>query len=172
MSWSLSGVDGSKERRSARRRESERRWWWSVDAAPRRGPGSFWPGLFRHHTLERHRSWHDETQRERGDEDVVEVAPDLDPEVRHTTAAAELSGQRLPQGGLAELDQAPEAEDGPAAHLELIALGGLARGRGQGDGYAEGGGVESLGAAGQQEDQEQRGQRPARQLHKPGTAKV
>ena len=29
-----------------------------------------------------------------------------------------------------------------------------------------------VGAAGQQEDQEQRGQRPARQLHKPGTAKV
>ena len=53
-----------------------------------------------------------------------------------------------------------------------VALGRLASGRSHGDRHAECGGVESVGAAGQVEDQEQRGQRPARQLHKPGTAKV
>jgi len=53
-----------------------------------------------------------------------------------------------------------------------VTLGGLTRGRRHRDRHAEGGGVEGVGAAGQDEDQEQRGQRPARQPHKPGTLKV
>ena len=56
--------------------------------------------------------------------------------------------------------------------LGPVALGRLVRGRGHGDRNAERGGVEGLGAACQDEDQEQRGQRPARQRHKPGTEKV
>ena len=85
---------------------------------------------------------------------------------------AELGRQRLPQRRLLEPEQTPEAEDRLAADGEAIALGLLARGRRHGDRHAERGGVEGVGAAGQQQEQEQRGQRPARQAHRPGTLKV
>ena len=85
---------------------------------------------------------------------------------------SELSGQRLPQGGLPVSQQSPEPEDRLAAHPEAVSLGRLPRRRGDGGGNAQRGGVEGVGAASRQEDREQHGQRPAGQPHKPGTRKV
>ncbi len=83
--------------------------WWSGSWGGARS-AEVLDGLIRHDALERHRARHDEPSVNSGEEKIAPAAPNLDLHVGDTVGAAELTREGLPQRGLLEPHDAPEAE--------------------------------------------------------------